>query len=425
LTTVNPNTGQQGQTNESVALTGQFTHWAQGTTTASFGAGITVATLTINSATTATAILNIDPAATAGARNATVTTGAEVVTLNNAFTITNGTPVLTTVNPNTGQQGQTNESVALTGQFTHWAQGTTTASFGVGITVATLTINSATTATAILNIDPAATAGVRNVTVTTGAEVVTLNNAFTVTNGTPVLTTVNPNTGQQGQTNESVALTGQFTHWAQGTTTASFGAGITVATLTINSATTATAILNIDTTAASGARNVTVTTGAEVVTLNNAFTVTNGTPVLTTVNPNTGQQGQTNESVVLTGQFTHWAQGTTTASFGAGITVATLTINSATTATAILNIDPTAASGARNVTVTTGAEVVTLNNAFTVTNGTPVLTSVNPNTGQQGQTNESVTLTGQFTHWAQGTTTASFGAGSLPTPEHRARLAYR
>ena len=42
-------------------------------------------------------------------------------------------------------------------------------------------------------------------TLTTGAEVVTLTNGFTVTAATPVLTTVNPNTGQQGQTGESVA----------------------------------------------------------------------------------------------------------------------------------------------------------------------------------------------------------------------------
>jgi Bacterial Ig-like domain len=411
LTTVNPNTGQQGQTNESVTLTGQFTHWVQGTSTASFGAGITVASLTVNSATSATAVLNIDPAAATGARNVTVTTGGEVVTLNNGFTVTAGTPVLTTVNPNTGVQGQTNENVTLTGQFTHWVQGTSTASFGAGITVASLTVNSATSATAVLNIDPAAATGARNVTVTTGGEVVTLNNGFTVTAGTPVLTTVSPNTGQLGQTNESVTLTGQFTHWVQGTSTASFGAGITVVSLTVNSSTSATAVLNIDPAAATGARNVTVTTGGEVVTLNNGFTVTNGSPVLTTVNPNTGQQGQTNESVTLTGQFTHWVQGTSTASFGAGITVASLTVNSSTSATAVLNIDPAAATGARNVTVTTGGEVVTLNNGFTVTAGTPVLITVNPNTGQQGQTNESVTLTGQFTHWVQGTSTASFGAG--------------
>src|SRR5204862_543767 len=131
-----------------------------------------------------TATLDIAAAATAGARNVTVTTGAEVVTLTNGFTVGSGTPVLTTVNPNTGQQGQTNESVSLTGQFTHWVQGTSTASFGAGISVASLTVNSAATATATLDIAAAATAGARNVTVTTGAEVVTLNNGFTITNGT-------------------------------------------------------------------------------------------------------------------------------------------------------------------------------------------------------------------------------------------------
>src|SRR6185436_4344356 len=132
--------------------------------------------------------------------------------------------------------------------------------------------------TAVLNIDPAAAAGTRNVTLTTNAEVVTLNNGFMVTAGTSVLQTVNPDTGQQGNQNLSVNLTGQFTHLVQGTTTASFGAGITVASLMVNSSTTATAVLNIDSAVGTGTRNVTLTTGAEVVTLNNGFTVTAGTP---------------------------------------------------------------------------------------------------------------------------------------------------
>ena len=413
ISSVVPNSGQQGQQNLSVAITGRSTNWVQGTTTATLGSGVTVASLTVNSPTSATAVLNIDPAAPTGARTITLTTASEVDTLTNGFAVTAGAPALTQVTPNAGLQGQQSESVTLAGQFTHWVQGTTTASFGAGITVGTLTINSATSATAVLNIDGAAAIGARNVTVTTNAEVVTLTNGFTVTatNGTPVLTQVNPNTAQQGQQNVSVALTGQFTHWAQGTTTASFGPGIALASLTINSVTSATAVLNIDPAAALGARNVTLTTGAEVVIMTNGFTVTNGTPVLTQVNPNTGLQGQQNESVTLSGQFTHWVQGTTTASFGAGITVATLTVNSATSATAVLNIDPAAAVGARNVTFTTGAEVVTLSNGFTVANGSPALTQVNPNTGLQGQQNESVTLTGQLTHWVQGTTTASFGAG--------------
>ena len=104
-----------------------------------------------------------------------------VLVLSEAAVNSASTPVLTTVNPNTGKQGQQAESVSLTGQFTHWAQGTTTASFGIGITVAKLTVNSATTATAVLNINPGATTGARNVTVTTGTEVVTLTGGFTVT----------------------------------------------------------------------------------------------------------------------------------------------------------------------------------------------------------------------------------------------------
>src|SRR6185295_9018996 len=101
-----------------------------------------------------------------------------------------------------------------------------------------------------------------------------------------------------------------------------------------------------------GARTVSVTTGAETATLDNAFNVTAGSPVITSANPPTGQQGRQNLSVALSGQYTHWAAGTTTVSFGAGITVATLTVNSSTSAAAVLNIDPAAGIGTRNVTLT-------------------------------------------------------------------------
>src|SRR5258708_33270921 len=106
--------------------------------------------------------------------------------------------------------------------------------------------------------------------------------------------------------------------------------------------------------------------------------------------------------------FTHWVQNTTTAMFsGTGVSVVSVTVNSATSATVVINIDPAAAATARNVTLTTNAEVVTLNNGFTVTNGTPVITQVNPNTGQQGQQNESLTITGMFTHWVQNKTASA------------------
>ncbi|MGH9353729.1 MAG: LamG domain-containing protein, partial [Terriglobia bacterium] len=115
-----------------------------------------------------------------------------------------------------------------------------------------------------------------------------------------------------------------------------------------------------------------------------------GQPALFSIVPNSGSQGQQNLSVALTGQFTNWAQGTTTASFGAGITVASLAVNAATGATAVLNIDPATPVGASAVTLTTGTEIDTLANGFSVaasTTGTPALASVNPNSGRQGQQN--------------------------------------
>jgi len=179
----NPNSGQVGQRNLSVSLTGQFTNWVQGTTTASFGPGITVAALAVTSSTTATASLNIDPAAMPGPRTVTLTTGTEIATLANGFTILAQTSVLVSVNPSSGQLGQQNLSVGLTGQFTNWVQGTTAASFGAGITVSSLTVNSPTSATAVLTIDPATTTGPRTVTLTTGSEVESLGNGFVISGG--------------------------------------------------------------------------------------------------------------------------------------------------------------------------------------------------------------------------------------------------
>src|SRR5258708_32444674 len=121
-------------------------------------------------------------------------------------------------------------------------------------------------------------------------------------------------------------------------------------------------------------------------------TVINGTPVLMTVNPNTGQQGQQNESVNLTSVSTHWVQGTTTASFGAGITVATLTINSATTATAVLNIDPAAETGARKRKGAAKAEGGTPSSGRIVNKKKPAINPVDPNTRPTVPPNEVPTI---------------------------------
>ena len=274
-------------------------------------------------------------------------------------------PNITSISPNTAQQGQQNLSVNLTGQFTHWAQGTAAASFGAGITVAALTVNSTTTATAVLNIEPAAATGTRTVTVTTGAEVASLSDGFTVTAGTPpVITQVNPNTGPQGQ-GGPVSIVGQNTHFIQGSTQLDMGAGITISSITVSCSTCLSAQVSIADGAPTGPRNVTVTTGTEVVTLSGGFTVQPGTPILTSLSRASGQQDQS-FPVTITGKFTHFAQGTTQVDLGPGIVVSAVTVTSATSLSGQVAIDATAALGPRTLTVTTGSEVVFVNNVFTV-----------------------------------------------------------
>jgi len=401
LASVDPVSARQGDS-VTVNITGQFTSFVQGTTQVSLGDGVTVNSVSVSNSTGLTAQASALPTAAIGPRKVTVTTGAQVVTLNNSFTVTAGPPGITAATPNSGQQGQS-VTLAVTGQFTHFAQSTTQVSID-GISVDSVTVTDATALTAHLTIPAAAVVGSRTLTVTTGSETATLSNAFSVTPGTPVIAAVSPTTGKQADT-ATASVTGQFTHFVQGTTQVDFGPGFSVTALTVNSATNLSAQLAISSTAAVGSRRVTVTTAAEVVTLDNAFTVAPGTPAITTVNPSAGHQGQ-NLAVTVTGLFTGFVQGSTQVTFGADVTVVNVTVASATSLTAQLEIANIAATGSRTLMVTTGSEAVTLNNAFTVTSGLPVLTIATPNSGQQGQ-NVTLAVTGQFTHFAQGTTQVS------------------
>jgi sporulation-control protein spo0M len=407
ISSVNANNGVQGQT-LNVTILGVNSGWTAATTV-SIGAGVTINSTTFTNANSLTVNVSIDPLAALGLRAVTTTTGSNVLTAANAFTVNAGLAAISSVAPNNGQQGQA-LSVVITGTSTHFAQGSSTVSFGAGITPGTITVTSPTSLSVSISIDPAAATGTRTVTVSTPNETASLASGFTVNAGTPVLTSVTPNNGTQGQTIASVALAGNFTHWVQGTTTATFGGGVTVNSLTVNSTTSATASITIDALAALGARNVTLTTGGEIVTLTGGFTVNAGPAAISSVVANSGQQGQ-GLTVTVSGSGTHFAQGSTSASFGAGITVGAITVNSATSASVQLTISAGAAIGARTVTLTTGGENASLASGFSVTAGTPVITSVNPGSGAQGQANLNVVIAASYTHFVQGTTTANFGTG--------------
>ncbi len=180
----------------------------------------------------------------------------------------------------------------------------------------------------------------------------------------PQIVGISPNSGSQGRANLNVELTGLSTHFVQGQTSASFGAGITVIGTTVNDAARATVTVAIDSAAALGGRTILLTTGSEIASALNGFTVTPAARV-GQVSPRTGLPGQT-LTVSLTGQFTHFVQGLTLANLGPGITVNGTTVTDSTHANLNLTIDSNASFGPRILTVTTGDELITAPNVFTV-----------------------------------------------------------
>jgi hypothetical protein len=97
-------------------------------------------------------------------------------------------------------------------------------------------------------------------------------------------------------------------------------------------------------------------------------------PTVTRVSPNSGVQGQTLGTIVTGTNFT----GPTAVSFGAGITVNSLAIDSATQIMASITIASNASIGARDVSVTTPFVTGTLTGGFTVNPAPPAKPRVSP-----------------------------------------------
>jgi hypothetical protein len=170
----------------------------------------------------------------------------------------------------------------------------------------------------------------------------------------PTVISCNPRSGYKGTTFD-VTLTGAETGFANGVSDATFGPGITVNHVTVTNVTRATASVTIQSGAAAGQRDINVTTNTEVpAPLKSAFTVIR--PKITAVTPSSWPRGQTID-LMIWGENTHFAQGTSRAIFGgSGITVNSTRVTDATHAEASVTISQTAAPGTREVNVLTGTE---------------------------------------------------------------------
>ena len=142
--------------------------------------------VTVTSATTATAQIAISPTAAPGTVTVTATTGGQTASLANGFTII-PPAMITSLAPSSGNAALS-LPVVITAQNTNFVQGTTAASFGPSISVGgapegqagPVTVTSASTATAQIAIDPAATPGPVTVMVATGNQAESLAGGFTI-----------------------------------------------------------------------------------------------------------------------------------------------------------------------------------------------------------------------------------------------------
>jgi hypothetical protein len=328
-------------------------------------------------------------------------------------------PNIHSVNPNNGDRGY-DVSVVMTGENTHFVQGTTSAVFtktgGSGITLNATVVQSPTQCRADIHIAATATMGQWDVGCTNGAETVQpLHNGFTI-NG-PAITGITPTFGAAGTTlSVNITKNGLGQGFIQGTSMVKFyrdgalisgspsdGKEITISyppgcppgNCTVTDATHCTASITISRNATAGPCDVTVNTAGEAVPLSGGFTITTHDPRIVSVSPESGLLGTTLD-VAITGADTAFAQGTSVASFGSGITVHSTTVTNPTHATANITISAGATVGTRNVNVNTGSESPDpLLAGFAVERDGPLIYSIAPTSGVNTGTVHITNLAGQ------------------------------
>jgi hypothetical protein len=355
LTALSP---AEGQREETLAVAFSGSGFVQDLTTVSFGPDIVVVSTDVASPGALTATIAIGASAALGGRDVSVTNpapGGGTATLAGGFTVkaANPVPAVTAVNPEGGQRQETLE-VLVTGSG--FLTGATEVSFGEGVRVDDITIESSTALTATLSIAANAELGARDVTVTNpppGGGTARLADGFTVLeeNPAPTVSGADPSAGQR-RDRLDVTLTG--TGFVEGLTTPGFGPDITIHEVRVDDDTSLTANISIGSAATLGARAVTVINpapGGGTGTLPDGFTVLeeNPAPTATAVIPDAGAQGTT-LTVTLVGSG--FVQGLTSVSFGAGITVNSVTVVFWTSLNASITIAADAEVGPRDVAVT-------------------------------------------------------------------------
>jgi hypothetical protein len=356
-----PATGNRGESSKIVGIVG--TSFANATSVAYSGVGITVNGFSITNDTYISSDITIAWDASLGARDVGVTSPSGTGTGIGVFTV--GAPVSTVnyTSPSTGNRGESNKLVAINGTG---LIGATLVSFGSGISVNSFTVSNSTNISSNITIAWDATLGNRDVVVTTpGGEGTGVNN-FTVSAPLPTVSSIVPNTGALGETGKSVIIAGTG---FIGTTVVFFNStGVAVDNFTVVSGIRLDANITISGLAVLGARNVTVTSPGGNGTLVAGFTVVLQAPIVSSTSPDSAEQSIGNVAINVTISGNYFS-GATSVSFGSGITVISYTVNNSTHITASIKAAWNATVGYRNVVVTTASGPGVGDNVFSVAQG--------------------------------------------------------
>ena len=293
-----------------------------------------------------------------------------------------------------------NGNLTITGtnfQIGTWSTSNVTFPIGSGISVISVIRNNSSQLTVNVSISSSATAGPQTVTVTNiDGSSPTTPGTFLVT-ALPTISLIDPSSGTQG-TSSTLLVKG--TGFQDGIT-ANFGPGITITNSKIYQSDPQLNInINIDATAATGLRSVTVTNpDGGTFTSINSFNVSSATvpnPVIDAVTPNSLTQGASNQNLVIAGS--NFESGATVTFSGSGITInSPPTFNSSSQLTVNISVASNAATGQRSITITnpTGGSG-SANNLFYITATgiiNPTISSVTPSLVYRG-TAQIITING-------------------------------
>ncbi len=390
ITGVTPNSGMQGvgmpgPTLE-VTITGEYTNFDSTSVVEFSGGGISVSVpYDVNPNGLELKVdITIDPDATPGSRDVTVTTGGEVAPGPGLFeVIQRDLPTVASINPNWGNLDETLPPVTITG--TNFMEGATVTLVGTtgqdDINGYSIQVPSNTEITCQITIpdDPGAPGSYDVVVTNLGNRPGTLTGGFTV----PDLVEADPGSGRP-DSGLTVTITGENTNFNALSVVSFSGTGISQnLPITVNGATEIVVIIDIDIAALQGARDVTVTTpmpdGRDEVAIGEGLFVVAEASIVA-VDPNGGDPGDVFTQILITGDGTHFVQGVSVADFGEDIQVSPMTVTSDTEGSVLINILTEAECGLRDVVVTTGAEVAIGADIFAVGN---VVATGDPSEGSQ------------------------------------------